>query len=109
LSHSNRRYRRLTVSVHVEYASDVTGLCCELATTLGAGGLFIRSDQPLPRGARLKMRFQLPGCERLHEIEGRVVWSRPPAEEDPHAPGMGVQFTDRHASTLLAHDLEAME
>jgi uncharacterized protein (TIGR02266 family) len=76
---------------------------------LGAGGLFIQSDEPLRRGTQLKMRFKLPGCERLHEIEGRVVWSRPPSEGDPHAPGMGVQFTDRYASALLAHDLEAME
>ncbi len=93
----------------MEYASDVTGLRCELATTLGAGGLFIQSEEPLARGAQLKMRFQLPGSQRLHEIEGRVVWSRAPSDGDSHASGMGVQFTDRYASALLAHDLEEMD
>jgi len=48
-SPQRRRFRRRTVRVLVEYLSDA-GLCRETATTLGAGGLFIESQQPLPKG-----------------------------------------------------------
>jgi uncharacterized protein (TIGR02266 family) len=94
--------------VLVEYAAQV-GLCCDPATTLGAGGLFVETERPLFEGARLKLRFRLPGAERAHEIEGRVVWVRTPAESGPHAPGMGVEFTDRSAAARLARDLDALD
>jgi uncharacterized protein (TIGR02266 family) len=102
-----RRYRRRTVRVMVEYLSDV-GLCSDPATTLGAGGLFIETESPLREGASLKMRFQLPGGSRLHEIEGRVAWRRRPADPGQHAAGMGIEFTDRGAAADLARELETL-
>jgi uncharacterized protein (TIGR02266 family) len=94
--------------VLVEYAAEA-GLCCDPATTLGAGGLFVETERPLFEGARLKLRFRLPGLERAHEIEGRVVWVRTPAESGPHVPGMGVEFTDRIAAAGLARELEVLD
>jgi len=92
-----RRYRRLTLRVVVEYASE-HGLQTDLATTLGAGGLFVATDTPLAETTRLKLRFQLPGADRRWEIEGRVAWA--------DASGMGVEFVDRDAVARLAEDLE---
>ncbi len=69
----------------------------------------METERPLFEGARLKLRFRLPGAERAHEIEGRVVWVRTPAESGPHAPGMGVEFTDRAAAASLAHELETLK
>ena len=106
---SMRRYRRRTVRVFVEHASEVSGPRCEVATTLGAGGLFIQTDDPLPKGARLAMRFQLPGGDRLHEIEGRVVWKKQPEADDGYTSGMGIQFSDRYAAARLARDLERLD
>jgi uncharacterized protein (TIGR02266 family) len=102
-----RRYRRRTVRVLVDYASDA-GLSADPATTLGAGGLFIETEAPLPKGARLKLRFQLPGRSLVHEIEGRVVWQRWGTEPGHHAPGMGIEFTDRAAAVKLAQELEPL-
>ena len=104
---SRRRFRRLTLRVLVDYAGP-EGLRCDYATTLGAGGLFIESDDPLPAGSLLKVRFRLPGCQRLHEIEGRVVWAHG-AGPDPggKAPGMGIAFLDAQATAELARSLEA--
>jgi uncharacterized protein (TIGR02266 family) len=102
-----RRYRRRTVRVMVEYLSDA-GLCTDPATTLGAGGLFIETEAPLAEGSALKIRFQLPGSDQSHEIEGRVVWRRRPADVGGHASGMGIEFTDRTASTQLARELERL-
>jgi uncharacterized protein (TIGR02266 family) len=92
-----RRYRRRTVRVLVEYLSDA-GLCCDTATTLGAGGLFIETDQPLPVGSEIKLTFKLPERDTRHEIEGRVSWVHHPAGAAAGVPGMGVEFRDRAGS-----------
>jgi uncharacterized protein (TIGR02266 family) len=92
-----RRYRRLTLRVVVEYASEA-GLHSDLATTLGAGGLFVATDAPLAETTQLKLRFQLPGATESWEIEGRVAWA--------DASGMGVEFVDREAVGRLAEALE---
>lgn len=103
-----RRYRRRTVRVLVDYAAG-GGPRSDLATTLGAGGLFIETDDPAAEGAPLKLRFSLPDSDRVHEIEGRVVWTRRPRPGDFHAPGMGVEFTDRLARAKLARELRDLD
>lgn len=102
-----RRHRRRTVRVLVEYLSDA-GLCYDTATTLGAGGLFIETDRPLPEGTAIKLAFQLPGSDVRHEIEGRVAWAHRPSGGSVGAAGMGVEFRDRRASDRLARDLEQL-
>jgi type IV pilus assembly protein PilZ len=104
---NRRRYRRKTVRVLVEYLSDA-GLCCDTATTLGAGGLFIETERPLPEGTAIKLSFQLPGSDTRHAIEGRVAWAHRPSGGSVGAAGMGVEFRDRKASDRLARDLEQL-
>jgi type IV pilus assembly protein PilZ len=103
-----RRYRRRTVRVMVDYGSDA-GMASDPATTLGAGGLFIETESPLPRNSRLKLRFRLPGSDQTHEIEGRVRWCKKPHDVGQHSPGMGIEFTDRNAMGLLARELESLD
>jgi len=103
-----RRYRRRTVRVMVDYTSDA-GMASDPATTLGAGGLFIETENPLPERSRLKLRFRLPGSELTHEIEGRVCWRKHPDDSGQHAPGMGIEFTDRNAMVPLARELETLD
>ncbi len=103
-----RRFRRRTVRIEVEYI-DAAGARSETATTLGAGGLFIESESPPKTGSVLELRFRLPGSDTCHEIKGRVVWTRRPGDPGRHAPGMGIQFTDKPAIALLAHELEALD
>jgi uncharacterized protein (TIGR02266 family) len=90
----------------VDYVSDA-GMASDPATTLGAGGLFIETESPLHPGSRLKMHFHLPGSRQTHEIEGRVRWCKHPNDVGQHSPGMGIEFTDRNAMTLLARELES--
>jgi type IV pilus assembly protein PilZ len=103
-----RRYRRRTLRVMVEYVSDA-GLAADPATTLGAGGIFIETESPLPEGGMLKMRFALPGGGTVHELAGRVVWRRRPSDPGRHSPGMGIEFTDRGAASQLARELETLD
>ena len=105
---SKRRYRRRTVRITVEYLSD-TGLHCERATTLGAGGLFIQTDSPAAVGSLLKLRFQLSETGTRHEIEGRVVWSNSVGNGAAGATGMGIEFLNRTAASAVAVELESLD
>ncbi len=103
----NRRHRRRTLRVMVDYVAEGRP-CCEYATTLGAGGMFIRSDNPLPKGSMLKIRFRLPTEEEspLLEMDARVAWSQTPVEDDStRDPGMGIEFTDKLAVAELGRML----
>jgi uncharacterized protein (TIGR02266 family) len=103
-----RRYRRRTVRITVDYLSD-TGLHCERATTLGAGGLFIETESPVAAGSLLKLRFRLSETGAHHEIEGRVIWSRGVANSAAGKTGMGIEFLNRAAANALAVELEHLD
>jgi Tfp pilus assembly protein PilZ len=86
------------------------GVRCEYATTLGAGGLFIESEDPLPPGSILKVRFRLPSSGGVHEIESRVAWAHAAGgQPGPRAPGMGIVFTNAAATAELGRELDADE
>jgi len=108
---SQRRFRRRLVRVLVDFHA-LGAPRCEYATTLGAGGLFIETEAPLPLGTALRLRFRLPGGSALHAIEGRVTWLHKDADAragDVRPGGMGVAFTDAAAAAKLARELEALE
>lgn len=105
---SRRRFRRMTVRLLVDFVA-AGRVRCEYATTLGAGGMFVETDEPLAPGTPVKARFRLPGGDRLHEIEGRVAWWQPPVPDATRACGMGISFTDAAAISALAHELERFE
>jgi uncharacterized protein (TIGR02266 family) len=102
-----RRFRRLTVRIEVSYLALREGqVASAIATTLGAGGLYIRTDDPLPRGEALRVRFKLRGSGREHELAAQVVWAN--GEDAPVPPsgrGMGIAFRDAKAQQRLARDL----
>ena len=107
-SRPKRRYRRRTVRITVEYLSD-TGLHCERATTLGAGGLFIETDSPIAAGSLIKLRFQLSETGAHHEVEVRVVWSKGVGNGELGATGMGIEFLNRAAANALAVELDNLD
>ena len=99
-----RRYPRLTLRVRVAIESPGRALLEGTATTLGAGGLFVPTAEPLPLHAPLRVRFHLPGdaaaelCFHAH-----VAWTRAGASGSA---GMGIAFDDADARTELAARLE---
>jgi Tfp pilus assembly protein PilZ len=103
-----RRWRRRTVRILVEYTA-LSAVRCETATTLGAGGLYVETASPLPRGTSIRVRFRLPGSGPDHAIDGRVAWTHVPRQGgDQRAAGMGIEFLDPVASSRLARELEAL-
>jgi len=104
----SRRHRRRTVRVQVEYVT-AFGRRSGTATTLGAGGLFVATDEPLDPDSRIALRFRLPGGARLHTLQGRVVWANPRTERETRNAGMGIEFTEPAACVNLARELETVE
>ena len=103
---SRRRSRRTTLRIEVEYESEGE-MRRDVATTLGAGGLFIATEHPLDEGSVLVARFRLPQGETLHEIAGHVVWNHRKGDLPAQISGMGVSFAAA-ASGRLAAEIEAM-
>ena len=101
-----RRYRRMTVRLQAVYLHQ--GVEREaIATTLGAGGLFVATDEPPAKGSTLRIRFRLPGGVREHELDARVVWAHRPGDPGTQGHGMGIQFTNAAQSAMLATELDA--
>ena len=102
-----RRFRRRKVRVLVDFQSS-TGIRYEYATALGAGGLFIETEEPIDIGSPIRVRFRLPESDRVHQIEGRVAWHQQARSGGPttRAPGMGIEFLDAAAAASVARDLD---
>jgi uncharacterized protein (TIGR02266 family) len=96
------------VSLDVEFVS-AEGRRSERATTLGGGGLFVRTADPLPEDALLRVRFRLPGSLAVHALAARVAWVLEPSTAGPQVAGMGLAFNDAQEIEALARDLEALD
>lgn len=87
-----RKYERFDTSISVDYASGETFLFSYI-TNISEMGIFIRSEDPLPVGTRLELRFG-QGSEQF-ELEGEVAWVNPmKADGDNINPGIGVRLID---------------
>lgn len=87
-----RKSKRYPTEIEVRYSSE-QGLAVEWITNISKGGMFIKSENPLPPGTPLKITFSVPGREDLSiEVKGVVRWKAEPS--DPSIiPGMGVEIT----------------
>lgn len=99
-----RRFPRLTLRVAIEIES-LEGCEDAVATTLGAGGLFVATERPLPAHTPVVVRFRLPGEQDRLCFEAHVAWSGEPGP-GVATPGMGLEFDDAEARSLHAARLE---
>ncbi len=66
---------------------------------IGAGGMFVRCERPIPAGKGLTIEITPPGDGPRWSALGRVVWVR--VEASPVGPlGMGVRFVDAEPAML---------
>ena len=74
-------------------------------SNLSQNGCFVATPKPLPVGAQIELRFQIPGVRELLCIPSTVRWSRgsPPGQRPVggRAIGMGIEF-DRLTRTQRA-------
>jgi type IV pilus assembly protein PilZ len=61
---------------------------------VSAGGLFIKTENPLVIGDQLSIKLQLPGVSDPLQLKCEVAWARTKQQSQPGRPsGMGVKFT----------------
>jgi Tfp pilus assembly protein PilZ len=89
--------------VQVAIESPGRALLEATATTLGAGGLFVPTSEPLPLHAPLRVRFHLPGDDAELCFHAHVAWTRAGAIGGA---GIGIAFDDADARSELAARLE---
>lgn len=86
-----RRHQRYQVSLSVDYSEGDHFLFAYIEN-ISEMGIFIRTDDPLPVGTQLTVRFTPEGSEPL-ELEGEVAWVNPVRTDGRDLnPGMGVSF-----------------
>jgi len=70
-----RKDRRITIATVVKvWLEDLDDLTEYMSENLSAGGIFIKTDQPLPVGSKVSLEFSLfEGGMKLIEAEGIVV------------------------------------
>ena len=83
-SFNRRSSPRVVLGIPVQYRFGNT-IAAALALNLSHGGIAIRTTSPLDAGARIKVRFRMPGSKRDIDADGRVAWS-------DRRVGMGIQF-----------------
>ncbi len=88
-----RRYPRFEVEIWVDFSTlDITMSTSVL--NLSQGGVFIKSDRPLPLDTEVALVLRLPGGSPVHAT-GRVVWNHDLTKDTPHGlGGSGIQFLD---------------
>jgi len=81
----NRRSSpRVVLGIPIQYRFGNT-IAAALTLNLSHGGIAIRTTSPLEGGAKIKVRFRMPGSKKDIDAEGRVAWS-------DRRVGMGIQF-----------------
>ncbi len=88
-----RQDPRAVVDLEVRYRS-AQEFKAAYSTNISGGGLFIRTQQPLPLNQPLRIRFSLPGLSRYLVIHAVVVWTNPHPSRSSYPSGMGVKFVD---------------
>jgi uncharacterized protein (TIGR02266 family) len=90
---SRRNVQRIPVQLLVDYQANGTYLF-DFCRDLGAGGVFIQTESPLPIGSSLDLTFTIPDSKETLITKGEVIWVQDNLKQRKDAfPGMGVQFS----------------
>jgi len=98
----NRRSSpRVVLGIPIQYRFGNT-IAAALTLNLGHGGIAIRTTSPLESGAKMKIRFRMPGSKLDIDAEGRVAWT-------DRRVGMGIQFetVDPASQTMIDNFVDA--
>jgi type IV pilus assembly protein PilZ len=92
LSKDSRRDHRIPIQLLVDYKCNGHYLF-DFCKDLGAGGVFIQTDNPLPQGSTIDLTFTIPDSNETLTTKGSVMWvQQEVAGNKELVSGMGVQF-----------------
>lgn len=86
-----RRQRRAMAEIRVEYRT-VGSFISDYVTNISRGGVFVRTEQPLRIGTRVRLVFSLPGMPFPFDLTGEVRWIQERASREHPERGMGIAF-----------------
>ena len=66
----------------------------EMAPRLALDGMFVSTDNPLPRGTKVRFRFVLPEEFVLAQGDAVVAWRRTRSSHPDLEPGMALWFEE---------------
>lgn len=91
---SFRREPRTLKTLSVSY-KDRQSFVAAYSVNISGAGLFVKSDNPLPKGEKFLLKLQLPDLEQTLSIQSQVVWTQK-AEDEARAGanGMGIKFLE---------------
>ena len=110
MTQSKQRFPRIPITVRVQY--DYAGsYLFGMSENVSRGGIFIRTDRPLPIGAKMSIQFSIPTSPQIIHAEGRVIWmtEQSDAEVKGQVGGMGIEFLklgNREQEDLLKAHIE---
>jgi c-di-GMP-binding flagellar brake protein YcgR len=106
-----RRYVRVPVSVPVPYEREgAEGIRHGRSSDLGGGGIRLGTDEDIPLGSVLLLRFKLPGGEREMLARGRIVLSFYNAEESRFFHGIAfTQIDPRDQEEIVRYTAAEIE
>lgn len=91
----NRKHARVPSEFLVRIRVGDSGESFEgQALNLSRGGVFIRSDGPLPKGTSISLEMKLVPIGKVAYVEAVVVWTRPKMPDPNFPAGMGVKFVE---------------
>jgi len=92
---------RVVLGIPIQYRFGNT-IAAALTLNLSRGGIAIRTTSPLESGAKIKVRFRMPGAKKDIDAEGRVAWS-------DRRVGMGIEFekVEPASQTLIDQFVDA--
>jgi uncharacterized protein (TIGR02266 family) len=102
---------RALTNIPVNFTSDnktQKGIILNISVT----GIFIYTSEALKEGDNTRLRFSLPGTDRLIEAVGKVSWAKQLPDQRSLDNGMGVQFTRitpesrEHIISLVKRELD---
>ena len=97
-----RQHPRYEVSIPAE-CSTRHSFFSNHVCNISKGGLFLRSDRPLPLNEEVSLVLRLPGTDRGIFATGRVIWNRDIESASAQVvPGSGIRFVGMTASDRAA-------
>ena len=91
---SSRSEVRVKKTLSLTYKDNMAFVRAYLGN-ISSGGLFVKTEKPLPQGEQFLLRLHLPDLQEPLRISCEVVWARSSAEATRKEPaGMGVKFIE---------------
>lgn len=91
---NRRRHPRTPLSLLVQVRFDsFEEFLAEYSLDISPGGMFVKTQEPRPKGSMIYLQFSLRDGSKLIEGLGRVVHVNPEGDRS-RTPGMGIEFVN---------------